>query len=254
MSSSIWTRAELLSNVRHARGACWRVVEAQHHVSTAKLTDNLEEQSRLEALLEETKPPIPEECKNLGYLLFTPFRYGAPYPGSRFRRAGYTPGVFYASELPRTAATEMAFYRLLFYAESPQTPWPSNPSEFTAFSVEYATGRATDLRAPPFDTTPTNWVDPINYEDCQQLADLCRAEGIDVIKSQSARDPEIATNVAILRCRAFASSDATERQTWRIHLSGSGARIFCDAPRMAFNFDRNSFASDPRINRMVWTR
>ena len=49
-----------------------------------------------------------------------------------------TEGVFYASETPQTAVAEMAFYRLLFFAESPDTPWPANPAEYTAFSTEYA--------------------------------------------------------------------------------------------------------------------
>src|ERR1700746_229875 len=112
MSSNIWTRAALSSNARAASGRCWRIVEAQHHVSTAKLTDTMQEQERLEALLEESKPAIPEQCRGLNYLLFTPFRYGASYPrGSRFRRAGMTQGVFYASAHPRTAAREMAFHR-----------------------------------------------------------------------------------------------------------------------------------------------
>jgi hypothetical protein len=74
-------------------GDCWRLVEAQHKVSTLKLTDTLAEQALLESLLEETKPKLPEEAKGLHYLMAAPFRYGAPYPrGSRFRRAGRTPG------------------------------------------------------------------------------------------------------------------------------------------------------------------
>src|SRR5215475_3384516 len=151
MSSNIWTRAALSSSARAASGRCWRIVEAQHHVSTAKLTDTMQEQARLEALLEESKPAIPAECRGLSYLLFTPFRYGSPYPhGSRFRRAGLTAGVFYASALPRTAASEMAFHRLLFFAESPATPWPSNPGEYTVFAVDYATARAIDLATAPF--------------------------------------------------------------------------------------------------------
>ena len=60
-------------------GRCWRVVEAQHVVSTLKLVDTLAEQALLEDLLEETKPPVPPECRHLHYLLATPFRYGAPY-------------------------------------------------------------------------------------------------------------------------------------------------------------------------------
>jgi hypothetical protein len=44
-----------------------------------KLTDNAAEQALLERLIEDSKPPIPLECRHLDFLLFTPFRY-APYP------------------------------------------------------------------------------------------------------------------------------------------------------------------------------
>src|SRR4029078_3110593 len=134
MSSNTWTPAALLSEAGAAEGLCWRVVDAQHRVSTSKLTDTLEEQTLLESLIEAAKPKIPEECLHLHYLLFTPFRYGAPYPkGSRFRRAGLTLGVFYGSEAPRTAVVEVAFHRLLFFAESPTIPWPTAVAQFTAF-------------------------------------------------------------------------------------------------------------------------
>ena len=64
---------------------------------------------------------MPPECRHLHYLLATPFRYGSPYPrGSRFRRAGLTPGVYYASGTAGTAIAETAFYRLLFFAEFPE--------------------------------------------------------------------------------------------------------------------------------------
>jgi RES domain len=104
MSSRISTRDELLSNAFHLVGNCWRVVEAQNKISTAKLTDNASEQHTLELLIEQTKPVIPADAQHLNYLLSTPFRYGAPYPrGSRFRRVGLTDGVFYASDHPHTA-------------------------------------------------------------------------------------------------------------------------------------------------------
>ena len=153
MSSPTWTPAALKSELRPYERRVWRLVEAQHHVSTLKLVDSLAEQSALENLIEKAKPPVPVECRGLHYLLSTPFRYDAPYPvGSRFRRAGRTAGVFYAAEAPETAVAEMAFYRLLFFAESPLTPWPVNPSEYTAFSAAVRTERALDLtrpRSPP---------------------------------------------------------------------------------------------------------
>jgi hypothetical protein len=250
MSSSIWTRDALSSSKRGASGRCWRLVEAQHHVSTAKLTDSTQEQERLEFLLERSKPSIPAECKELNYLLLTPFRYGSPYPrGSRFRRQGNTLGVFYGAELPRTAATEMAFHRLLFFAESPETPWPSNPGEYTAFAAEYS-GDALDLMASPFNDHEAIWTHRTDYSTCQVLADDCRACGIDVIKYRSARYPKPAVNIAILRCRAVARVDIVDRQTWRIHLSNTGARLICELPKEVLNFDQAAFVADSQIASM----
>src|SRR5260221_4529061 len=132
MSSSTWTPAALSSEARPLSGVCWRLVEAQHHVSTLKIVDALDEQQLLESLIEDGKPPVPPECRHLHHLLATPFRYGTRYPsGSRFRRAGMTEAVFYAADLAQTAVAELAFHRLLFLAESPVTPLPTKPAECT---------------------------------------------------------------------------------------------------------------------------
>ena len=129
MSSIISTRDELSSSRSKAAGRCWRVVEAQNQISTTKLTDLREEQHALELLIEETKPPVPAECRHLNFLLSTPFRYGTAYPqGSRFRRAGFTPGVFYASERVETAIAELCFLRLLFFSELPDTDGRRTPA------------------------------------------------------------------------------------------------------------------------------
>src|SRR5437762_1767633 len=176
MSSATSTPVALSRERRALGGSCWRVVEAQHLVSTMKLVDTLEEQHALELLIEETKPPIPESCRGLDYLLFTPFRYGAPYPaGSRFRRAGFTPGVFYASDAPETAVAETAFHRLLFFADSPGTPWPSNAVALTAFSVAYRTSAALDLTRAPLNRDRARWTACVDYTACQALAESARA-------------------------------------------------------------------------------
>jgi hypothetical protein len=253
MSSNIWTRDALLSDRRASNGRCWRLVEAQHHVSTAKLTDTSREQERLEVLLEQSKPSIPEECRQLNYLLFTPFRYGSYPRGSRFRRTGNSLGVFYGSELPRTAAAELTFHRLLFFAESPDTPWPSNPGEYTAFAVEFSAA-SIDLTRPPFNAHERVWTHRTDYASCQALADDCRSIDVDIIKYRSARYPTPAMNIAILRCRAFAHPDILDRQTWRIHLSNMGARVISELPKDVLDFDRDAFASDPRIAALRWNR
>jgi len=235
-------------------GACWRVVEAQHRVSTMKLVDTLAEQSALESLVDATKPPLPPDCLQLHYLLSTPFRYGAPYPaGSRFRRAGLTAGVFYASRTPETAVAEMTFHRLLFFADSPDTPWPADAGDFTAFSARYRTSAGLDLTAPPLDTDRARWTHPTDYTQCQALADAAREAEVDVLRYPSARDPE-GVNLALLACRAFARREPLERQTWRVNLNAHGARVVCEFPEVRLEFDRNAFAADPRIAGLRWER
>jgi hypothetical protein len=236
-------------------GRWWRVVEAQHVVSTLKLVDTLAEQALLEQLLEKSKPPAPPECRHLHYLLSTPFRYGAPSPrGSRFRRQGLTPGVFYASHSPATAMAEMAFHRLLFFAESPDTPWPVNAGEHTAFAVRVRTAHSLDLSAAPFDRDAARWSHPTDYSTCQELAEAARSAGIQAIRYASARDPHRGFNLALLTCAAFAARDPVERHTWRLHLGASGARAICDSPPLRLGFDRAAFAADPRIAALRWDR
>ena len=46
------------------RSRVWRAVEAQHRIATMKLVDNsLPDQAILEKILEESKPPVPEEAR-----------------------------------------------------------------------------------------------------------------------------------------------------------------------------------------------
>jgi hypothetical protein len=248
-----WTTAALSPEIGRLAGLCWRVVEAQHVVSTMALVDTLEEQALLEQVLDESKPAVPDDCRNLHYLLFTPFRYGAPYPqGSRFRRAGVTPGVFYASQQITTAVAEMAFWRLLFYAESPQTPWPANAAEYTAFSVRFSTGKGLDLARAPLNRDVAKWTHPTDYSHCQALAETARLAGVNVLRYQSARASGM--NIAVLACAAFASRRPIEQQRWRIHVGASGARAIGEAAEARVAFDRTAFARDPRIATLNWDR
>jgi len=210
------------------------------------LVDTIHEQQILEQLLDASKPPIPPDCRQLHYLLATPFRYGAAYPaGSRFRRAGLTPGVFYASQTVATAVAEMAFRRLLFYAESPATPWPANASEYTAFAVRFRTAAGLDLTAPPFDRQQARWSHPTDYAACQALADAARTAGVQALRYESARAP--GRNIALLTCEAFVSREPIERQGWRLHVGAPGVRAICDFPEQRLGFDRAAFAADPRV-------
>lgn len=247
MSSTTWTPAELLSSARPAAGRAWRVVEAQNRFSTLKLVDTPEEQAVLERMIDDTKPMVPPECRHLDYLLFTPFRYGTYRHGSRFRRAGSTEGVFYASEHPETAIAEIGFYRLLFYAESPDTPRPQNQSIYTAFAVAYATDHASDLTERPLVEDRELWTDLNDYSHCQNLADAARVAGIEAIRYDSVRDPEQRMNVALLRCSAFAKPKPVDRQTWALFVNDYGVFAACDFPRSVVSLERTMFTGDRRL-------
>ena len=244
----------LAAQAHRVSGTCWRIVEGQHHVSTLALVDSIAEQKRLEELIEATKPTLPEECVGLHYLLSTPFRY-RPYPtGSRFRRAGLTPGVFYASATVETAVAEAAFYRLLFFAESPATPWPAGAAEHTAFSVRYGSARAIDLTRPPFARNRARWMHPTEYAPCQKLAEAARAAGIEIIRFASVRDPQHRLNVALLTCRAFRAKAPEATQSWRIRLGPAGIQAMREFPPASLEFSRDAFAGDARITGFRWER
>lgn len=214
-----------------------------------KLVDTLEEQALLEAELERTKPPGPPECGHLHYLLSTPFRYGR-YPGnSRFRREGYSPGVYYGSDAVETAVAETAFYRLLFFAESPGTPWPHNPLEFTGFEAAYTAEAAIDLSEPPLNRDQSAWMNLADYAACLALADAAREAGIDAIRYRSVRDPGGGANIALHACTLFTENAPRRFETWRISLSDHGANALCDWPQKRLAFPIQTFADDPRLTR-----
>jgi len=254
MSSPIWTPAALASEAHAYAGEGWRLVEAQHRVSTQKLVDSPEEQALLEDVLEASKPPVPPECQSLHYLLFTPFRY-RPYPqGSRFRRAGRTPGVFYAAEAVETAVAEMAFYRLLFFAESPDTPWPVNAGVFSAFAVVLKTETTLDLTVPPLVRDRATWTHPTAYDPCQGLAEAARDGGVTLIRADSVRDPDHGASLAVLSCAVFARPEPVDWQTWHLRPSAAGVQAVCEWPARRLAFGRDAFAADPRLADMVWER
>lgn len=212
-----------------------------------KLVDTLDEQQLLEEELERTKPPGPAECGHLHYLLSTPFRYGR-YPGnSRFRREGYSPGVYYAAEDMETAVAETVFYRLLFFAESPDTPWPGNPLEFTGFNAHFSVDAGLDLTAAPFAADARSWTHPTDYSACLGLADAAREAEIAAIRYRSVRDPKGRANLALLTCTAFTQNRPAHYATWRIALSSHGANALCDWPERRLAFSTEDFAGDARL-------
>ena len=223
----------------------WRIVESQSQSSTLKLTDNLEEQRILEELIEETKPLLPPSANGFSYFISTPFRY-SPYPhGSRFRKAGQPEGAYYASMTPETAIAEMAFYRMLFYRQSPDAVLPVNGAEYTAFQVGIKTSYTIDLRQEPFSNMPQLWLKS-DYHASQELADDARAAGAQAIISQSVRCPDKGANVTVLDISAFTDKEPKKSQTWRLHPSRDKVIALREFPRLSIEYRAADFA-DPRL-------
>jgi len=191
-------------------------VEAQHVVATMALVDTLEEQLVLERLLDASKQPLPAGASKLHYLLFTPFRYGPPPGGSRFR--GPTDaGVFYGADEVRTACAELGYWRWRHLLDSPaMTTMPARPQ--TVFRAAVATATV-DLRAAPFVRDRAAWTSPVDYGPCQRFAVVARAAEVGAIRYESVRDPEHGGCCAVLDWRAFAKPGPTDSQTWTLSVT-----------------------------------
>jgi hypothetical protein len=218
VSSPTWTPAALSSKALNLSFKVWRMVEAQHLASTSKLVDTRAEQELLEDILEERKPPIPQEAADLHSLLFSPFRYETRHPsGSRFR-AVQDPGVFYAAETVRTAAAEVGYWRWRFLQDTTGLE-RLQPCSFTAFRVPIKTS-CVDLRIPPFDSDASQWRHPSDYSATQAFGRIARDADIGAILYQSVRDPDQHFCAAVLTPLAFAAKkpDSTT-QTWVLTIS-----------------------------------
>ena len=211
MSSSIWTRCAGDSRLRALRLAPWRVVEAQHQVSTRKLVDSAAEQALLEQLIDNAKPPD-VTANTVHYLLSTPFRYPPLRSGSRFgtRRER---GIWYGSEALVTAFAEVAYYRLLFLDGTTVDLEPLT-TQLTAFTVAARSTRAVDLVSAPFDRHRRTIASPTKYAGSQALGMALRSAGVELFRYPSARDPAGGVNVAAFTPVVFGKAKPRDLETW----------------------------------------
>jgi hypothetical protein len=243
----MWTPAALSSELKQAGGDRWRFVEDQHRISTMRLVDTLDEQAQLEELLDATKPPMPAECRHLHYLLFTPFRYRPAGNGSRFRRRGDRRGVLYAAESVETALHEVAFYRLLFLAESPGMLQPERPTSLTAFCFPHGLAPCLDLTSGALAADRARWEALSDYAACQALADAAREAGADAIRYASVRHAG-GFNWAILTCRHLAAPHRDRYRQWFLLPDRRGVTAWTEHPeRAALRLEVGLFAGDGRL-------
>lgn len=249
MSSAIWTRCAGSSSVRPLAASPWRVVEAQHLISTRSLVNSAEEQAILEGLIETGKPPLPDEPAFAGkhFLLTTSFRYPPLQHGSRFATR-HERGLWYGSKTRRTAFAEAAYYRL-YFLEGTDADLGTLTVELSAFRVSVRTRRGVDLTQPPFDTGRGSISSPTRYDASQALGGAMREAGVEAFRYASARDPDDGVNVALFTPQAFRASRPDALETWIASADRRGVEFqrkdFFD--RASLRFDREAFLVGQRF-------
>jgi hypothetical protein len=240
VSQSIWTQCGGVSSLRALKSEPWRVVEAQHVLSTRKLVDSADEQQLLEALVDGVKPPVPAEpaFEGLHYLLFTPFRHPPLRHGSRFGTR-FARGIWYGAESLPTAFAESAYYRFLFLQGTAAT-LPRLLLELSAFTVPVATKKGVDLTAPPFDAHARKLTSRTTYRNTQLLGAQMREAGVEAFRFRSARDPSGGMNLGVLQPGAFARKTPRRLETWICDLTFERAEfsrknLLAPAPPLAFH-------------------
>lgn len=243
MSSSIWTRCAGDSEIKPLRLTPWRVVEAQHQLSTRKLVDSADEQMVLEDLIERSKPPA-AGGRRLHYLLATPFRYPPLRYGSRFGTR-FERGIWYGSESLPTAFAEVAYYRLLFL-EGTSADLGTVTTQLTAFTVRVRSERGIDLANAPFAAHRKAIASPTSYAQTHPLGAAMREAGVEVARYPSARDQQGGVNVAVFSPTVFGTSKPRQLETW--HCTANRQRIEMAKrdyfKREAFSFERSAFLVD----------
>ena len=229
------------ADLHEYRSKLFRIVEAQHSISTDRLVDDPAEQDVLERLIEAAKPTMPPEARGLHHLLGTPFRYGHAKE-TRFRRANERPGIFYGSETQATAVAETAYWRMRFLAASPGMKLPGTTLEHLAFSVPVAVERALDLTIAPLAAGRALWTHRQDYGPCQRLAAQARVLNTQLIRYESARDPDHGINAALFDPAAFRKPVPTSEQTWHFRFAGTKLTAFAALPsRKRFDFSFEQF-------------
>lgn len=227
-------------------GNCWRVVETQETAATMAITRSAAEQSRLEELLDTSKPKIPLDCIGLSYLLMTPFRYPPLRYGSRFGST-WERGIFYGSCELQTAFAETAVYFWLFQQGlAALGPLENIRDQRTAFSVKLSSENAIDLQTEEFAAVHDKICQRDSWDYTQQLGKQLREAGAEFILYASARFNG-GKNIAVFSPRAFVEKEPCQQQLWHVRFNSEHCVFVRAGNSEAFEFHKNDFSTNGKI-------
>lgn len=231
---TIWSLCEGTKKIQALDVEPWRVVEAQHLLSSRDIVDTAQEHDILEHLIEESKPAIKTD-KN--YLIFTPFRYPPLKFGSRFGHV-FEPSLWYGSLEVETAFAEVAYYRGLFINSS-EADLDYVELLLTAFQTTLKTDNGINLSSPPFHDYTYQLSDPNSYEHSQAIGTAMRAANVEAFVYHSARTNHPSKNIGAFTPDVFHKKNnqyAYNQQTWN-----------CIANRSFIEFTRMGFTHKSRL-------
>lgn len=191
----------------------WRVVEAQHILSSRDLVDTIEEHDLLEELLEESNP---KSMLLKNYLIFTPFRYPPLKYGSRFGQT-FEPSIWYGSIEIETAFSEVAYYQQQFLHDT-KANLDYIELVMTAFNAKIETKYGLDLTSKPFSDYHEYISAKNNYATSQLLGTLMREAGVEAFVYFSARSANLAKNIGAYTSDVFKPVKnlyVFNQQTWK---------------------------------------
>ena len=243
----IWSLCDGASHVGVITDDFVRIVESQQQIATSQIVDNLEEQSILESLLDDSKPPLPERAQHLHYLLSTPFRYPPLMHGSRFGQR-HECSLLYASKSLATLLAEASYYRFVFWRGMCAAP-PARQfiTEHTVFGGRYYTEQGVQLQHAPFDHYTRELAHPAKYDVTQQLGNNMRAHGVEAIEYVSARDRERGINVALYTPEALSVNEPLYAELWLCSTSQSVVRFSSRGVKQVYSFAIDDFYVDGEL-------
>lgn len=247
MVMDIWSECKSQYSFTELQGDIYRLVESQEQIATNQLVDNLEEQALLEQMLENSKPQVDAARSELHYLLYTPFRYPPLPHGSRFATR-FEPSLFYGSKQIRTALTEAAYYRFVFWHGMSEAP-PSKKlkTQHTIFAAKYASHRGVQLQFPPFNRFVSLLADPQDYSHSQSLGRELRKAGTEMFEFRCARCADEKINIALFTPKVFIENTPHEQQTWLCETTAENVTFFGTQNTEVVSLSLNTFLVDGKL-------
>ena len=215
MTQVLWSPDWAEEHTTNLSMHAFRMVETQHIAATMRLVDSADEQDLLEQMLEESKPALPAQAKELHYLLAAPFRYW-PQTGSRFRSVSMS-GIWYGADEPYSACAEIAYWRQRFLLDSVGLLKQQLSTELSMYEAVVA-GCAIDLLSPPWNQAQAHWMHHSDYTESQRLGQLVRkTANVAWIRYASVRAPGH-TCAAVFDPRSLTMVSADGRyEQWHCH-------------------------------------